>query len=162
MVGSIWSRTCPFVTRSPSRTAIRVMRPVMSAEMSTFFFGWILPLAVTAATKSRRPACSNRTSTPRSRRAPALITTSPTISTVAPAPTSSLLRLDGLLQVLLLRLGLRHLQRMREVGPQREADRQARLKRLRRKAERVGGVLVADRLLLLRREPIYPEAVEWR
>src|SRR6267143_431292 len=65
MVGSIWSRNCPFVTRSPSRTAILVMRPVMSAEMSTFFFGWILPLAVTAATRARRLAFSNRTSAQR-------------------------------------------------------------------------------------------------
>ncbi len=70
------------------------MRPVMSALMSTFFFGWILPLAVTAATRSRRPTFSKRTSTPRSRRAPALITTSTAINTTAPVPTSSLLRLD--------------------------------------------------------------------
>src|SRR6266704_975991 len=94
MVGSICSRNCPCLTRSPSRTAILVIRPVMSAEMSTFFLGWILPLAVTAATRSRRPTFSKRTSWPRSRRAPALITTSPTIRAAAPAPTSHLLRVD--------------------------------------------------------------------
>src|SRR5438270_56768 len=43
----------------------------MSADTSTFFLGWILPLAVTAATRSRRPVVSNRTSWPRSRRAAA-------------------------------------------------------------------------------------------
>ena len=41
-----------------------MMRPVMSAEMSTEVLGSILPLAVTALTRSRRPTCSMRTSTP--------------------------------------------------------------------------------------------------
>jgi hypothetical protein len=36
----------------------------MSAEMSTEVFGSILPLAVTALTRSRRPTCSMRTSAP--------------------------------------------------------------------------------------------------
>src|SRR5205807_1462716 len=56
------------------------------------------------------------------------------------------------LQVLLLRLRLRHLERLGEVAPQRDTDREARLERLRRKVERVRRVLVADRLRLLRRE----------
>src|SRR5581483_8279169 len=76
------------------RTPILVMRPVMSALMSTFFLGWILPLAVTAATRSRRCTFSNRTSMPRSRRAAALTTSTPTITTAAPTPTRTLLRLD--------------------------------------------------------------------
>jgi hypothetical protein len=62
--GSICTRNCPRVTRSPSSTAIRMMRPVMSAEISTEVWGSILPLAVTALTRSRRPTCSMRTSVP--------------------------------------------------------------------------------------------------
>src|SRR6266566_3264871 len=75
-------------------TASGKIRPVMSALMSTFYLGWILPLAVTAATRSRCPTFSNRTAAPRSRRAPALITTSPAITTATPAPTSTLPRFD--------------------------------------------------------------------
>src|SRR5437867_9789218 len=93
-VGSIWSRNSPLVTSSPSRTAIRVMRPVMSALMSTFFLGWILPLAVTAATRSRRPTCSNRTSIPLSRLALALTSTRMTSRTAPPPPNSTLFFLD--------------------------------------------------------------------
>src|SRR6266550_2903453 len=248
MVGSIWIRNWPCFTKSPSCTAICVIRPVMSAETSTFFLGWILPLAVTAATRSRRPTVSNRTSWPRSRRAPALIATIPTMSTAAPAPTSTLLRLDmavgspgyrsgferghrlvivvhgvdvvGLgaqpgdlgveqleerpradavalrgelqllarcgavrvlngdrlkrrlerqvrlahigfhleparphrfLQILLLRLGLRHQQRLMEVAPQWDRDGESRLERLRGEMERIAAVQVAERLLLGRR-----------
>ena len=62
--GSIWMRNWPFLTRSPSRTAIRMIRPVMSALMSTLVLGSIFPLAVTALTRSRRPTCSMRTSVP--------------------------------------------------------------------------------------------------
>src|SRR5438132_1501973 len=56
------------------------------------------------------------------------------------------------LQVMLLRLRLRILERLVEVAPQRDIAREARLERLRRKVERVRRVLVADRLRLLRRE----------
>src|SRR5438874_1861635 len=73
---------------------MRVIRPVMSALTSTFFLGWIFPLAVTAATRSRRPTVSNRTSTPLSRLALALTITSSTMSTAAPPPNSNLFRLD--------------------------------------------------------------------
>src|SRR5216117_4134824 len=65
----------------------------MSALTSTFFFGWILPLAVTAATKSRRPTFSKRTSVPFSRLALALTITRTTSST-PPPPSSTLFRLD--------------------------------------------------------------------
>src|SRR2546425_247900 len=102
MVGSICSRNWPLATKSPSLTAILVMRPPMSGLMSTFFLGWILPLAVTAATRSRRDTFSNRTSAPRSRRAPALTTTRAPINKIAPPPTSSLLRLDMSLRFLSL------------------------------------------------------------
>src|SRR2546428_9559131 len=78
------------------------MRPPMSGLMSTFFLGWILPLAVTAATRSRRDTFSNRTSAPRSRRAPALTTPRAPINKIAPPPTSSLLRLDMSLRFLSL------------------------------------------------------------
>src|SRR5882672_687398 len=70
------------------------MRPVMSALMSTFFLGWILPLAVTAATRSRRPTCSKRTSMPLSRLALALTSTRITSRTAPPPPNSTLFRLD--------------------------------------------------------------------
>src|SRR6266581_6456618 len=70
------------------------MRPVMSALMSTFFLGWILPLAVTAATRSRRPTCSNRTSMPLSRLALALTSTRMTSRTAPPPPNSTLFFLD--------------------------------------------------------------------
>ena len=60
--GSIWSKNWPRLTRSPSRTAMSMMRPVMSALMSTEVFASILPLAVTELTRSRRPTCSSRTS----------------------------------------------------------------------------------------------------
>src|SRR6266566_1471528 len=73
---------------------MRVIRPVMSALTSTFFLGWIFPLAVTAATRSRRPTVSNRTSTPFSRLALALTITSRTRSTAPPPPNSTLFRLD--------------------------------------------------------------------
>ena len=73
---------------------MRVIRPVMSALMSTFFFGWILPLAVTAATRSRRPTVSKRTSTPFSRFALALTMIRTTTSTPIPPPSSTLFRLD--------------------------------------------------------------------
>src|SRR3989442_385582 len=255
-VGSIWSRNWPFVTSSPSRTAILVIRPVMSALMSTFFLGWILPLAVTAATRSRRPTFSNRTSWPRSRRAPALMTTRLTMRTAAPAPSSSLLRVDmclassrlaegpadrrfeggqrlvivehgvhvvrlgaqrghlrveqleerprahavalrgelqpvarcgpvrvldrrravrrrhrqvglahlglhlqaarphRLLQILLLRFRLRHLQRLLEIPPQRDADREPRLERLAGELERALAVCGAGRVRLRPPQPI--------
>jgi hypothetical protein len=41
-----------------------MMRPVMSALMSTEVFASILPLAVTELTRSRRLTCSKRTSVP--------------------------------------------------------------------------------------------------
>jgi hypothetical protein len=41
-----------------------MMRPVMSALMSTDVFASMVPLAVTALTRSRRPTCSSRTSVP--------------------------------------------------------------------------------------------------
>src|SRR5919197_2145704 len=94
MVGSIWSRNWPFCTRSPSRTAMRVIRPVMSALMSTFFLGWILPLAVTAATRSRRPTVSKRTSWPFSPLALTLTTISTRTRTTIPLPNSTLFRFD--------------------------------------------------------------------
>src|SRR5439155_7804126 len=55
---------------------------------------WILPLAVTAATRSRRPTCSNRTSMPLSRLALALTSTRMTSRTAPPPPNSTLFRLD--------------------------------------------------------------------
>src|SRR6185295_1481610 len=73
---------------------MRVMRPVMSALMSTFFLGWILPLAVTAATRSRRPTVSNRTSVPLSRLALALTMISTTTRAATPPPSSTLFLLD--------------------------------------------------------------------
>src|SRR5438093_3926247 len=66
----------------------------MSALTSTFFFGWILPLAVTAATRLRRPTFSKRTSVPFSRLALALTITRTTRSTTPPPPSSTLFRLD--------------------------------------------------------------------
>jgi hypothetical protein len=39
-----------------------MIRPVMSALISTEVFASILPLAVTELTRSRRPTCSSRTS----------------------------------------------------------------------------------------------------
>src|SRR5437867_785723 len=122
-VGSIWSRNSPLVTSSPSRTAIRVIRPVMSALMSTFFLGWILPLAVTAATRSRCPTFSNRTSAPRSRRAPALITTSPAITTATPAPTSTLPRFDMFAPILRSPLTAHRSPLTAHPSPQRPAHR---------------------------------------
>jgi hypothetical protein len=62
--GSIWMRNWPLATRSPSRTASRMIRPVMSALMSTAVLVSIFPLAVTALTRSRRATCSIRTSVP--------------------------------------------------------------------------------------------------
>src|ERR1700694_1040821 len=73
---------------------MRVIRPVMSALTSTFFLGWILPLAVTAATRSRRPTFSKRTSVPFSRLALALTSTRTMRSTTPPPPSSTLFRLD--------------------------------------------------------------------
>src|SRR5688572_13435835 len=73
---------------------MRVIRPVMSALTSTFFLGWILPLAVTAATRSRRPTCSNRTSIPFSRLALALTMIRTTTSAPTPTPKNTLFRLD--------------------------------------------------------------------
>src|SRR6058998_1334164 len=70
------------------------MRPVMSALMSTFFLGGIFPLAVTAATRSRRPTVSKRTSVPLSRFALALTITSTMRKTTPPPPNSILFRLD--------------------------------------------------------------------
>src|SRR6266581_6249216 len=70
------------------------MRPVMSALMSTFFLGWIFPLAVTAATRSRRPTVSKRTSMPFSRFALALTITSTMSNTPPPTPKNTLFRLD--------------------------------------------------------------------
>ena len=55
VVASIWSRNCPFLTWSPSSTARRVIWPGMVAEMSTFFWAWILPLALTLAWRFSRP-----------------------------------------------------------------------------------------------------------
>src|SRR3989442_5303558 len=71
-----------------------VLRPVLSALTSTFFLGWIFPLAVAAATRSRGPTVSNRTSMPFSRLALALTITSRTRSTAPPPPNSTLFRLD--------------------------------------------------------------------
>src|SRR5437016_635887 len=73
---------------------MRVIRPVMSALTSTFFLGWIFPLAVTAATRSRRPTVSNRTSLPFSRLALALTITSTIRRTAPPPPNNTLFRLD--------------------------------------------------------------------
>src|SRR6266496_1227768 len=73
---------------------MRVILPVMSALISTFFLGWIFPLAVTAATRSRRPTFSKRTSVPFSRLALALTITRTTRSTTPPPPSSTLFRLD--------------------------------------------------------------------
>src|SRR2546427_1053719 len=73
---------------------MRVIRPVMSALMFTFFVGWIFPLAVTAATRSRRPTVSNRTSIPFSRFALALTMIRTTTRTPIPLPNSTLFRLD--------------------------------------------------------------------
>src|SRR5689334_18441356 len=73
---------------------MRVMRPVMSALRSTFFLGWIFPLAVTAATRSRVVTCSSRTSVPRSRLAFTLTTTIPTSTTRPAPPASTLFRFD--------------------------------------------------------------------
>ena len=56
--------TGPCLTMSPSRTAIWMMRPVMSALMSTEVLASIFPLAVTALTRSRRATFSSRTSVP--------------------------------------------------------------------------------------------------
>src|SRR5262245_17810851 len=70
------------------------MRPVMSALTSTFFFGWIFPLAVTAATRSRLPTVSKRTSMPFSRFALALTITRMIRRTAPPPPNSTLFRLD--------------------------------------------------------------------
>src|ERR1051326_4474993 len=94
MVGSIWSRNWPFCTKSPSRTASVVMRPVMSGLTSTFVWGWILPLAVTAATRSRRPTFSKRTSAPFSRLALALSTIKPVTRTAPATPSATLPALD--------------------------------------------------------------------
>src|SRR6266513_3485221 len=94
MVGSIWIRNWPCFTKSPSRTAIFVIRPVMSADTSTFFLGWILPLAVTAATRSFRPTVSKRTSIPLSRFALALTKISTITKAPIPLPNSTLFRLD--------------------------------------------------------------------
>src|SRR5881628_1333200 len=52
------------------------------------------------------------------------------------------------LQILLLGLGLRHLQRLLEVTPQRDRYGEPRLERLRREVERIAVVLVPERLLL--------------
>src|SRR5213592_3923327 len=73
---------------------MRVIRPVMSALTSTFFLGWIFPLAVTAATRSRRPTVSKRTSMPFSRLALALTITRMIRRTAPPPPNSTLFRLD--------------------------------------------------------------------
>ena len=62
--GSIWMRNWPFLTRS-SLTPIWVIRPVMSALTSTLVSASILPLAVTAATRSRAETGSSRTSVAR-------------------------------------------------------------------------------------------------
>src|SRR5256885_3296275 len=53
-------------------------------------------------------------------------------------------------QILLLRFRLRHLQRLLEIPPQRDADREPRLERLGGELERVLAVGGADRLLLRR------------
>src|ERR1051326_3112387 len=81
--GSIWRRNWPFLTRSPCLTAISVIRPVMSALMSTLVFASILPLAVTAATRSRVPTGSSRTSVARLPFLEALRATNPPTTTRA-------------------------------------------------------------------------------
>src|SRR5881628_3440734 len=49
---SIWRRKSPFLTLSPSRTARFTTWPWTSADISTLFSAWILPLAVTLETMS--------------------------------------------------------------------------------------------------------------
>src|SRR3989442_3451750 len=49
---SIWRRKSPFLTLSPSRTARFTTWPCTSADISTLFSAWILPLAVTLETMS--------------------------------------------------------------------------------------------------------------
>ena len=61
-LGSICSRSWPWRTRSPSLTAIDVMRPVMSEVTSTERLASIRPLAVTVAVRSRGATASSRTS----------------------------------------------------------------------------------------------------
>ncbi len=63
LTSSIWSRNCPFLTRSPSSTARWVIWPGMVAEMSTFFCAWMLPLALTFACRFSRATGATCTST---------------------------------------------------------------------------------------------------
>src|SRR2546422_557279 len=49
---SIWRRKSPLLTLSPSRTARFTTWPCTSADISTLFSAWILPLAVTLETMS--------------------------------------------------------------------------------------------------------------
>src|ERR1051326_551311 len=93
--GSIWRRNWPFFTTSPSLTAISVMRPVMSALMSTLVSASILPLAATAATRSRADTGSRRTSMARLPRLAAVRANRPppTATTIA-RPSVHLARRD--------------------------------------------------------------------
>ena len=84
------SRRSPRRTMSPSFTGIWMIRPVMSALTSTLRLGTILPLAVTVATRFRRPTASSRTSTPFSRREATLKPTRPASASPIPPKTSSL------------------------------------------------------------------------
>src|SRR4029453_5436667 len=52
-LGSISSRNWPALTRSPSSTASRVTRPIWTALMFTNRLAWIVPDAVTIASRSR-------------------------------------------------------------------------------------------------------------
>src|SRR2546426_367727 len=128
----------------------------MSALMSTFFLGWILPLAVTAATRSRLATFSKRTSTPRSRRAViGVLDRDGPVGALQGQERLAHLRLHGqaarphlLLQIAVLRARLGELGLTREVAEDGQGNREARLERLLRERERVFRVLAAQRLLV--------------
>src|SRR5687767_11261652 len=62
--GSISSRNCPLVTRSPSATASPVTLPIVSALILTSVLGWILPDAETIDSRLRFWIASVVTVTP--------------------------------------------------------------------------------------------------
>ncbi len=62
LAGSIWRRSWPRLTRSPSFTAMWVTWPAMVAEMSTLRWACTFPLAVTLAWRSSRATAAVCTS----------------------------------------------------------------------------------------------------
>src|SRR5512135_724267 len=91
---SIWSRSCPFLTWSPSLTARLTICPMTRADMSTLFLAWIFPFAVTLATRSSFSTLAVVTRGRSLSRPRMAAVRAPTTTTAAPSPTMILVFLD--------------------------------------------------------------------